>query len=55
MAFSDVINEVRTELVQRYQDKPRHSMVAISQMLGHIAPSALTRWFSGEFGMAPQR
>jgi AraC-like DNA-binding protein len=50
-----LIKEVRTELVQRYLDNPRHSMVAISQMLGYSAPSAFTRWFSGQFGMAPQR
>ena len=39
MAFSELVNEVRTELVQRYLDKPRHKMVAISQMLGYSAPS----------------
>lgn len=55
MVFSDLVNEVPTELVQRYLDNPRHSMVAISQMLGYSAPSAFTRWFSGQFGMAPQR
>ena len=55
LAFSTQVNEVRTELVQRYQDNPRHSRVAISQMLGYSAPSAFTRWFSGQFGMAPQR
>jgi len=55
LAFSDLVNEVRTELAQRYLDNPRHSMVAISQMLGYSAPSAFTRWFSGQFGMAPQR
>jgi AraC-like DNA-binding protein len=41
--------------VQRYLDNPRHSMVAISQMLGYSAPSAFTRWFSAQFGQAPQR
>ncbi len=41
--------------VQRYLDNPRHSMVAISQMLGYSAPSAFTRWFSAQFGEAPQR
>ena len=55
LAFSDLVNEVRTELVQRHLDKPRHSRVAISQRLGYSAPSAFTRWFSGQFGMAPQR
>jgi AraC-like DNA-binding protein len=53
--FSTLVNEVRIELVQRYLDNPRHSMVAISQMLGYSAPSAFTRWFSAQFGQAPQR
>ena len=55
LAFSELINEVRTELVQRYLDNPRHPMLAISQMLGYRVPSAFARWFSGQFGMAPQR
>lgn len=55
MAFSELVNGVRTELVQRYLANPRHSMAAISQMLGYSAPSAFTRWFSAQFGEAPQR
>lgn len=55
MAFSDLVNEVRVERVQRYLDNPRHLVVAISQMLGYSAPSAFTRWFNGQFGMAPQK
>ena len=55
MAFSELVNEVRTELVQRYLANPRHSMAAISQMLGYSAPSAFTRWFSGQFWEAPRR
>ena len=50
-----LVNEVRAELVQRYLDKPRHSRVAVSQMQSYSAPSAFTRWFSGQFGMGPQR
>lgn len=53
--FSQLVNEVRTDLVQRYLDNPRHSLGTISQMLGYSAPSAFTRWFGAQFGSSPQR
>jgi AraC-like DNA-binding protein len=53
--FASLLNEVRRELVQRYLDTPRHSMVRISQMLGYSSPSAFTRWFVKQFGLPPQR
>lgn len=54
-SFGALVNEVRRELVQRYLDNPRHSLVRISQMLGYGSPSAFSRWFAAEFGQAPQR
>ena len=48
-------HDVRRELVQRYLENPRHTLVRISQMLGYSSPSAFTRWFGAQFGMAPQR
>ncbi len=53
--FSGLMNEVRRELVQRYLENPRHSMVRISQMLGYGSPSAFSRWFALTFGQSPQR
>lgn len=54
-SFTGLLTEVRRELVQRYLDNPRHSLVRISQMLGYSSPSAFTRWFVTQFGDAPQR
>lgn len=53
--FNAVLNDVRRELVQRYLDNPKHTLVRISQMLGYSSPSAFTRWFGAQFGVAPQR
>ncbi len=55
VSFGDLVSEVRRELVQRYLENPRHSLVRISQMLGYSSPSAFTRWFVAHFGEAPQR
>ena len=54
-SFGDLLCEVRRELVQRYLENPRHSLVRVSQMLGYGSPSAFTRWFVRQFGQAPQR
>ncbi len=55
VSFTDLLNEVRRELVQRHLENPRHSLVRISQMLGYSSPSAFTRWFSSQFGEPPQQ
>ncbi|WP_116368171.1 AraC family transcriptional regulator [Parahaliea mediterranea] len=53
--FSDLINEVRSTLVQRYLSNPRYSLNQIADLLGYSVPSSFTRWFSARFGMAPVR
>ncbi|MBU6280269.1 MAG: AraC family transcriptional regulator, partial [Actinomycetales bacterium] len=55
LTFEELVNEARCDLVQRYMENPRHSLVHISQLLGYSSPSAFTRWFVGQFGLAPQR
>ena len=55
LTFGELVNEARCDLVQRYMENPRHSLVHISQLLGYSSPSAFTRWFVGQFGLAPQR
>ena len=52
-SFSDVTNEVRRELVQRYMENPRYSLSQIAELLGYSMLSSFTRWFGSEFGMAP--
>lgn len=52
--FTDLLNEVRRELAQRYIANPRYSMARLSELLGYETPSSFTRWFIAQFGMPPQ-
>jgi AraC-like DNA-binding protein len=51
--FSDLINEVRRELVQRYMANSQYTLRRISELLGYTMLSSFSRWFSAEFGVAP--
>lgn len=51
--FSDLISEVRRNLVLRYMENPNYSLSDIADMLGYSVASSFTRWFSAQFGMAP--
>ncbi|MCY1405143.1 HTH-type transcriptional regulator VirS [compost metagenome] len=53
MTFSDLINEVRRDLVLRYMENPRYSLSRIADLLGYSVPSSFTRWFTTQFGTAP--
>jgi AraC-like DNA-binding protein len=53
VTFSELINEVRRDLVRRYMDNPRYSLGRIAGLLGYSVPSSFTRWFTTQFGMAP--
>jgi AraC-like DNA-binding protein len=53
--FSDVINEVRRELVLRYMDNPQYQLSRIAELLGYSVLSSFTRWFKSQFGIAPER
>lgn len=52
--YSDLLNEVRREMVQRYMEDMNHSVGRIAEMLGYSHPSAFTRWFGAQFGTSPQ-
>lgn len=52
--FTDLLAEVRSELVTRYLANPRHSLMEVSELLGYSNASSFTRWFRTQFGMAPQ-
>ncbi len=54
-SFTQVLNEARRELVLRYIDNPRYSLVQVSELLGYSTQSSFTRWFITQFGMAPQQ
>jgi AraC-like DNA-binding protein len=51
--FSDVINEVRRELVLRYMENSRYPLRHIAELLGYSMLSSFTRWFKAQFGVAP--
>jgi AraC-like DNA-binding protein len=53
LTFSDLINEVRRDLVQRYMQNPSYSMARIAGLLGYSVPSSFSRWFAAEFGATP--
>lgn len=51
--FSDLISEVRRDLVQRYMNNPNYSLARIGDLLGYSLPSSFTRWFATQFGSTP--
>lgn len=51
--FSDLINEVRRDLVQRYMNNPAYSLARIGDLLGYAMPSSFTRWFTTQFNATP--
>ncbi|WP_105102895.1 AraC family transcriptional regulator [Microbulbifer pacificus] len=54
-SFSDLINDVRRNLVLHYMENPNYSLGRISDMLGYSVASSFTRWFSSQFGVSPAR
>lgn len=55
VSFSQLLNEVRRDLVKRYIENPRYSLVRVSELLGYSTQGSFTRWFISQFGMAPQQ
>ena len=51
--FSELINEVRRELVLRYMENSRYPLRRIAELLGYSMLSSFTRWFTAQFGVAP--
>jgi AraC-like DNA-binding protein len=51
--FSDMVNEVRRDLVFRYLENPRYSVSRVAELLGYAVLSSFTRWFTAQFGLAP--
>ncbi|MCA3185684.1 MULTISPECIES: AraC family transcriptional regulator [unclassified Cupriavidus] len=51
--FSDIVNGVRRDLAQRYVANPDYSLLRVSELLGYGSAAAFTRWFSAQFGEAP--
>jgi len=48
--FSEILENVRAELAERYVKERRGSLAEISSLLGFSAPSAFSRWYRRRFG-----
>ncbi|MBL8363526.1 MAG: AraC family transcriptional regulator [Rubrivivax sp.] len=53
--FSDLVNELRRELLARYRDDGGHAYTEIALRLGFSAPSAFSRWHRQQFGAAARQ
>jgi len=53
VSFSDVLNEVRCELAQRYIIHTSYSMGRVAEQLGYSNLSSFTRWFISQFDCPP--
>ena len=53
VSFSEVLNEVRCELAQRYITHTPHSMGRVAEQLGYSNLSSFTRWFTSQFDCSP--
>lgn len=53
VAFSTLINDVRSELAQRYIVNKSYSLGRIAEQLGYSNLSSFTRWFTTQFGATP--
>jgi AraC-like DNA-binding protein len=51
--FSDLLNDVRRELAERYLSNRSYSLTCVAEMLGYAQLSSFTRWFASEFGAPP--
>jgi AraC-like DNA-binding protein len=55
VSFSQLLNEVRCELAQRYITHTPHSMGRVAEQLGYSNLSSFTRWFTAQFDCSPSR
>ena len=53
ISFTQILNDVRRELAQRYIVHTPHPMGRVAEQLGYSNLSSFTRWFTQQFGCAP--
>ena len=53
VAFSELVNEVRRDLVLRCLAQPDHSLTRVAELVGYGQLSSFTRWFIGQFQATP--
>lgn len=54
-SFSNLVDEVRLELAERYLVSSAHTLTEISGLLGFAAPSGFSRWYRQHTGQPPSR
>jgi AraC-like DNA-binding protein len=53
--FSEILNAVRIEVVQRHIKTEERSLAETAQLLGFSGLPAFSRWFNSQFGVSPSR
>jgi AraC-like DNA-binding protein len=53
VAFSELVNEVRRDLVLRYLAQPGHRLTWVAEQAGYGQLSSFTRWFISQFQATP--
>jgi AraC-like DNA-binding protein len=54
-SFSEVVNELRTELAQRHVEGSERPLTEVAALLGFSAPSGFSRWYTTQFGRSPSQ
>lgn len=55
VSFSDVLNDVRCELAQRYIKHTAHAFARVAELLGYSNTSSFNRWFTAQFQCTPSQ
>ena len=55
VSFSDVLNDVRCELAQRYIKHTSHAFARVAELLGYSNTSSFNRWFTAQFQCTPSQ
>ena len=54
LSFSDLVDEVRRQLAERYLCKPNYTIGQVASLLGYSRQASFTRWFQQQFGRTPR-
>jgi len=55
LSFSELVNQIRTELATRYVTQSERPLIDVAALLGFSAPSGFSRWYQGQFGCSPSQ
>lgn len=55
LSFSDLVNEVRREMVLGHLGNKGNDIEQVARMLGYTKPTSFTRWFKSQYGVPPQQ